>query len=136
MESHETNANLNYSRNKIIVIIIGAVTLIISAIAPQIFGENSSVDVALYYISVIGTNFLVFAWTHYDSLERNQPLGVGWRFLIIFFSLFALLVYLFKTRGFKQGIKAIGWLLLIILIMTIGTILASIIVFLITGKML
>jgi len=115
MENFEINTQPNYSRNKKIVIIIWAVLMIVTAPAPEIFGENSSIAVASFYLTAIGSNFLVFAWCHYDSLERNQTLGIGWRVLIIFLGIFALLIYLYKSRGFKQGLISIGWTLLIFL---------------------
>ena len=51
---------------------------------------------------------LVLAWCYFDNLERHQPFHVWLRIVILFFGVFALFVYLFKSRGFKQGVRSSG----------------------------
>jgi len=49
---------------------------------------------------------LVLAWCYFDSLERRQPFHAWLRIVILFFGLFALFVYLFQSRGLKQGLRS------------------------------
>lgn len=115
MENAETIDYPNGPRNKRIVIIIAAVLLVADAPLSVILGENSPLAQTFHYLTIFAINFLTFAWCHYDSQEREQSLGMGWRFLIIFLGIFALIIYLLKTRGFKQGLISIGWYLLILI---------------------
>ncbi len=121
MENYKTTDCSIYSRNKKIAVAIAVAMLVITSPTALIFGEKSSTYLIVYYVTAIITNVLVFVWCFYDALERNQPLEKIWRFLIIIFGIFALLAYLFKTRGFIQGIKAIGICLLIFLLASIGS---------------
>jgi hypothetical protein len=63
-------------------------------------------------ISLTCISLLVLAWCHFDSLERRQPLYPWLRGVILFLGLFALFVYLFKSRGLKQGLLSSGIALL------------------------
>lgn len=55
---------------------------------------------------------LVLAWCQFDNLERRQRFYPWMRLMIVFFGVFALFVYLFKSRGLKQGMRASGLALL------------------------
>jgi hypothetical protein len=110
----EINHDAIYSRNKRVIIITGILLLVITSPLNLFFDEKSLQIVDL--LTVIGFNILIFAWCHYDSLERNEPFGAGWRLLIIILGIFALFIYLLKTRGFKQGLISIGKTLLILLL--------------------
>jgi hypothetical protein len=134
MENAQTIGYPNYSRNKRIVIIIAVVLLIVDSVLAIILGENSPQSQAINYLTIFAINFLTFAWYHYDILERKQTLRAGWRFLIIFLGIFALIIYLLKTRGFKQGLISIGWYILILLGAIIGSGLAAGITFIIVGE--
>ena len=61
---------------------------------------------------IIGISLLVLAWCHFDSVERHQSIYPWLRIVIVFFGLFALFIYLFKSRGFKQGMRSSGLALL------------------------
>ncbi len=133
MENAETIDYTNYSRNKRIVIIIAAVLLVVDAPLSVIFGENSPLAQTFHYLTIFVINFLTFAWCHYDILERKQTLWTGWRLLIILLGIFALIIYLLKTRGFKQSLISIGWYLLILITASICSgLVAGIIYFMIS----
>jgi hypothetical protein len=74
----------------------------------------------LNFLTIIGFNLLIFAWCHYDAIERNESFGAGWRLLIVLLGIFALFIYLLKTRGLKQGLISIGKTLLIVLAAAFG----------------
>lgn len=69
----------------------------------------------LRFVSIIGIALLVLAWCYFDSLERHQPLYPWLRIVILIFGVFALFIYLFKTRGLKQGVRSSGLALLSLL---------------------
>jgi hypothetical protein len=116
MESPTQNSI--YSRNKRIIIFIGVLLLVLTT-PLDLFFEGKTLDI-LNFVSIIGFNLLIFAWCHYDALERNEPFGAGWRLLVILLGIFALFIYLFKTRGFKHGLISIGKTLLILVAAAIG----------------
>jgi predicted ferric reductase len=62
--------------------------------------------------STVCIALLVLAWCYFDSLERRQPFHAWLRILILFFGVFALFIYLFQSRGFKQGVRSSGMALL------------------------
>ncbi len=64
------------------------------------------------FVSLICISLLVLAWCYFDSLERRQPLYPRLRLVILIFGVFALFIYLFKSRGLKQGMRASGLALL------------------------
>jgi hypothetical protein len=82
-------------------------------------------------IAIICISLLVLAWCYFDSLERHQPLYPWLRIVILFFGMFALFIYLFKSRGLKQGIRSSGIALLSLLgmfaIMLSSTLLSAVI---------
>ena len=133
MQNFDSNIHPDYSRNKIIVISIGFALQILNGVVSAFSDEQSSAALIVFYVAGFALNFLAFAWCYYDSAERGESLSVGWRFAIIIIGLFGLIIYLFSTRGFKRGLIAFGWLLLIF----IGTIMcasgAAIIVYVIDG---
>ena len=64
------------------------------------------------FITYICIAILVLAWCQFDSLERRQRLYPWLRWVIVVFGVFALFIYLFKSRGLKQGMRASGLALL------------------------
>src|SRR5687767_1512424 len=116
MES--SNHSSIYTKNKRIVIIIGILLLILTS-PLNLFFDGNILNI-LDFLTIIGINLIIFAWCHYDSLERNESFGAGWRLLIIFLGIFALFIYLLKTRGFKQGLASIGKTILILLAAAVG----------------
>jgi len=67
------------------------------------------------FVSLICISLLVLAWCYFDSLERRQPLYPRLRLVILIFGVFALFIYLFKSRGFKHGMRSSGMALLSLL---------------------
>ena len=64
------------------------------------------------FITYICIAILVLAWCQFDSLERRQRLYPWLRLVIVVFGVFALFIYLFKSRGLKKGMRASGLALL------------------------
>ncbi len=129
MESLDSNSSSGYQKNKRNVIIGAVIFNILINVVSLRFEGNFSVEQTLTFISVIGTGFCILLWCNLDSDERNEKLRAGFRFLLVLFGVFALIVYLFKSRGFKRGLIAVGYLLLVFA----GYVLASAFVLTIIG---
>ena len=84
--------------------VLGPAILLPEEITPQLR--------IIKFVGVICVSLLVLAWCYFDSLERHKPLYPWLRVVILFFGLFALFIYLFKSRGFNQGIRSVGMALL------------------------
>ena len=76
-----------------------------------LFGENSNHGL-VRFITYACIGILVLAWCQFDSLERRQRLYPWLRWVIVIFGVFALFIYLFKSRGLKDGMRASGLALL------------------------
>ena len=133
MRNFQSNIYPDYSRKKIIVISIAIASLILNSVVSAILGEQNSVAQTIDYIVIIALNFLVFAWCHYDSAERDDSFTTGWRFLVIILGIIALFIYFFKTRDTKQAFIAIGWFWLIALGASVISGLAAAIVHMVIG---
>ena len=77
---------------------------------------------------MIGIALLVLAWCYFDAYERHQLFYPWLRIIILLFGVFALLIYLFKSRGLKHGARSAGLAVLFCVAMT-GIALASALVF-------
>ena len=67
------------------------------------------------FAALMCVSLLVLAWCYFDSLERHQSFYPWLRLVILIFGLFALFIYLFKSRGAKQGMRSSGMALLSLL---------------------
>jgi hypothetical protein len=83
------------------------------------FEKNPPVSQIITFFTAIGYGIFILLWCSFDSRERNEDLGAGFRILLVIFGAFALLFYLFKSRGFKKGLISIGYLLLFLLILVL-----------------
>lgn len=62
-------------------------------------------------VGAIGYGVLTLAWVKADSGERGEELTSGWKFMLVFLGIFALIVYFFKTRGFPRGLLSIVYMI-------------------------
>jgi hypothetical protein len=96
--------------------------LVVAALYSAVFGflivlpnETGPALLVIRLAFVICDSLLVLAWCYYDSFERHQSLYPWLRIVILIFGLFALFIYLFKSRGFKQGMRSSGMAVLYLL---------------------
>ena len=68
--------------------------------------EQAFPAAAIRYLLIIGIALLVLAWCYFDAYEQHQPFGSGWRVAILLFGVVALFIYLFKSRGLKNGARS------------------------------
>lgn len=100
---------------KTIVLIIGVILMLIGMLLPDFITLRSNIEQVYNLGFAVVMNLLLVFWCSFDSDERNEKLSSGMIFLIVIFGIFAILYYLFRTRGFKNGLFAVGKLLLLFL---------------------
>jgi len=98
-------------RPKYTVLLLAGVFSAILGLFFVLFDEGSNHGV-VRLVSFTCIAILVLAWCQFDSLERRQRLYPWLRLVIVVFGVFALFIYLFKSRGLKKGMRASGLALL------------------------
>ncbi|MFN0111558.1 MAG: hypothetical protein ACKVZH_22075 [Blastocatellia bacterium] len=103
----------NYRNQKRWVVIVTFLSAM--AVGPIIvLSETGAVPERLIdWLLIVFQSFLVLSWCYFDSLERGKRITLSTRILILLFGIFFLCFYLIKSRGLKQGFKAIGLALLV-----------------------
>jgi hypothetical protein len=96
---------------KYTVLLLGGVVSALMGLFFVLFEESSNVGI-VRLVTVCCIAVLVLAWCNFDSLERRQRLYPWLRLVIVVFGVFALFIYLFKSRGLKKGMRASGLALL------------------------
>jgi len=104
----------SYQSYKRRILIAAAIFSALTSPSFLFFHEGSAQARLFDLISIIGFGILTLGWCYYDSLERNSPLGSGFRVLIALFGILALFIYLIKSRGLRRGASSIGIALLVI----------------------
>ncbi|MFT3745634.1 MAG: hypothetical protein QM785_15270 [Pyrinomonadaceae bacterium] len=109
-----TPAISDFKRRKRNILALLAVAIIVTNIASTItrliVAEVWSNIPLLLAIVSLGIGIL--AWCKVDAEELEKPLGGGWKGMLFLFGAFALVAYLFSFRGFKHGLKGLGWALI------------------------
>jgi hypothetical protein len=98
-------------RTKYTVLLLAGLFSAILGLFFVLFDESASHGV-VRLISFTCIAILVLAWCQFDSLERRQRFYPWLRLVIVVFGVFALFIYLFKSRGLKKGMRASGLALL------------------------
>jgi hypothetical protein len=89
------------------------------AVAGRFYG-GASLDAARVAITVVNT-FVVFVWYRNDSIARSIWPTRLMSIAMAGATILALPYYLFKTRGFKRGLSALGLLIVSIILYGIWT---------------
>jgi hypothetical protein len=101
-----------YRREKIIVLIGLILYWFVITLAQVLIAPTGTAWGAMFFLTSIGWGFGILYWCMADSRERGEELSGAAKIAIVVFAIFALIWYLFHTRGGKGGFKALGWLLL------------------------
>lgn len=130
----EDGANLihgDYRRRKYGIIIAAAIFSALTAPLSILLHKGTAQAQLFNITSIIVYGVLVLGWCYYDSLERNESLGLGLRGIIVLLGVIGLFIYLLKSRGLKRGLLAIGLALLvcvgIVLVTFLSTLLTAMI---------
>lgn len=89
---------------------------ILSVVFATVLEEDKVKSQVFDLVTGVGLNICAFAWCRFDSRERAYQLSRHFPIAIVLLGAFALLYYLFRSRGFKGGFLAVGWLILYIAI--------------------
>ncbi len=125
MHNIESNPDTNYKNQKRIVLIAVSFFALFNTVILLVV-DKPPYDQIVFALGSVGFGMLILWWCKIDSEERNINLGPGFRFLLILFGIFALIAYLFKSRGFKKGLIATGYTLLFwIIVSTVNAFVAA-----------
>ncbi|HEX8175640.1 MAG TPA: hypothetical protein VF543_11030 [Pyrinomonadaceae bacterium] len=103
-----------YRQRKRHLLVTAAIFCALLAPVTVLFDKGGTQSRLLDFVTVIGFGILILGWCHYDSLERGKSLGSVFRILVVLFGVFALFVYLLKSRGLKRGLRTSGLALLVL----------------------
>ena len=86
----------------------------------------------------IALNVLALMWAKIDAEERRYELGRYFTFAVVLFGVFAIIYYLFRSRGARAGLISTGWMILygVGLTLTLGLLTAIITIALIMAGVL
>jgi hypothetical protein len=102
---------LDDRRKRTVLLLAGLYSVILGLFLVLV--QETGIHLPLIRIfSIICINLLVLAWCYFDSLERHRSLYPWLRTVIVIFGVFALFIYLFKSRGPKEGMVSSGLALL------------------------
>ena len=85
------------------------------------FGKDAGASRIIDLVGSVALNILTFAWCLTDSNERGYTLHRHFPIATIIFGFFALIYYLFRSRGFNGGLISTAWFVLYL----IGSIITS-----------
>jgi hypothetical protein len=93
-------------------------------------GENDVAGFARSANLVLGLvlNVLALMWAKIDANERRYELSRFFTLAVVIFGVFAIIYYLFRSRGARGGLISFGWLILYGLALVVALSLVSAIV--------
>jgi len=86
--------------------------LVASMLADIVLGSGTQYGPIVSFVTAIGVNVLIFAWSKADAGERNYELSKHFPLMFVLFGIFTLIYYLLRSRGPRSGLVSIGWMLL------------------------
>ena len=112
MANDETTVESSVNKEKREIIILVFIFSAVSTFFTHLF-DKTGLEQIIGLAAAISIGFFILWWCKIDSLERSYELKPGFRILIVLFGAFALIFYLFKSRGFRNGLVAVSYALLI-----------------------
>lgn len=113
-------------KQKILFIYIPVVAFA-SVMSGIVLGDNEFAGVVSFMFG-FGVNVLALIWAKRDAEERGFRLSQVFPIAVVFFGIFAIIYYLFRSRGARDGLVSTGWLLLYVAATAIALIIISSIV--------
>jgi len=102
-------------KRKILFIYIPLVAFA-SMMSGIVFGENQAVTFANLILGIL-VNVLALMWAKIDAEERSYELSRHFTLAVVVFGIFAIIYYLFRSRGMSGGLVTFGLLILYIVVM-------------------
>ena len=97
-------------KQKILFIYVPLVTFA-SMMSRVVIGEDQAVGVANLILGIV-LNVLALLWARIDAEERAVELHPLFPVAVVVFGIFAIIYYLFRSRGASGGLISTGWLIL------------------------
>jgi len=101
-------------KRKILFIYIPLVAFA-SMMSGIVFGENQAVTFTNLILGIL-VNVLALMWAKIDAEERSYELSRHFTLAVVVFGIFAIIYYLFRSRGMTGGLVTFGWLILYIVV--------------------
>jgi hypothetical protein len=127
MENGQDGAEKFYSDNTWNTLVAAFAITIFSSGATMIAANNEPLMGGVTLITTMAYGVAILWWCLVDARERNIPMGLGLRVVIVLFGIIALVYYLFKSRGMRQGFISTGYTFLLLIAMFIVSTLVVII---------
>jgi dipeptide/tripeptide permease len=90
--------------------------------------RDNQIEDVVNLIFAIVMNVLALMWAKIDADERQYELSRYFTFAVVLFGVFAIIYYLFRSRGARDGLISTGWMVLYALALTVALGLISAIV--------
>jgi hypothetical protein len=84
-----------------------------------------TLSTALSVINMLGCGVWMLAWIKADSRERGYALHRRFPLIVVVFGIFALIYYLFRSRGFLRGLAGVAYFLLFSILTLITAVVAG-----------
>lgn len=110
-----------------ILLAVPAIFIAMTVLGP-LLGSYKTAAGAIDLVGIFNLNILVFAWCRVDSQERGYSLHRLFSYAVVFFGVFAMIYYLFRSRGFVDGLSSVGWFLLYIFCSVVLSTIISIVI--------
>ena len=101
-------------KRKILFIYIPLVAFA-SMMSGIVFGENQAVTFTNLILGIL-VNVLALMWAKLDAEERSYELSRHFTLAVVVFGIFAIIYYLFRSRGMSGGLVTFGLLILYIVV--------------------
>lgn len=98
--------------DKIIILVGMGLYWFIITLAQVLIAPTGPAWGVMFMLTSIGWGVGMLYWCTADSKERGEELSTAAKVAIVAFGIFALIWYLFHTRGAAGGSRALGWLFL------------------------
>jgi hypothetical protein len=96
-----------------------------------VFLQNPYMTTAVSLINILGWGVCMLAWIKADSLTRGYQLHRQFPYAVVIFGTFALIYYLFRSRGIFRGFTSVGYFALFAILNVIVGLIAGILLLLI-----
>jgi hypothetical protein len=116
---HETRLT---DKQKILFIYIPLVAFA-SMMTGIVYREEQAVGLANLILGIV-LNVLALLWARIDADERQYELSIFFTLAVVLFGIFAIIYYLFRSRGASGGLISTGWMILYM----VGTLFALVII--------
>ena len=97
----------------------GGVLIIVGTLIIAVFSRNIYVSSVVTLLLVFGYGMAIYSWCRLDSRGRNYQLSRWFPYLVVLFGTLTLIYYLFRSRGFLHGLRALVLFVMIVIGMLI-----------------